>query len=189
MSTIDETTDDIADESPGLDPATFDLDAWIGGATATVRAVTLHQRSDLVGEVEALQRELRIAESISDEDRGMNDPSPEGVRQRLEELAREFERSAVTFKIEGRSDEARERIEKRLKKQDVKDQKTITLHQLADAIIEPAGVTPEILRKLGDKSEPQLKMLLVAYAYACGEPPKVDVPFSNGSSGSRKRDR
>lgn len=181
--------DFVTDESSELDPDTFDLDAWIGGATATVRAVTLYQRPDLIAEVDRLKEELRIAETISDEDRGMNDPTPDGVRQQLTEVARQWEASRLTVKIEGRSDEAREKIAKRLKKQGVTDEETIVLHQLADAIIEPKGLTAEKLRKLQAVSEPQVKLLLVSAAYANGQPPRVDVPFSNGSSGSRKRDR
>ena len=119
----------------------------------------------------------------------MGDPSPEGIRGQMTDIARQWESSRLTVKIEGRSDEAREKIAKRLKKQGVTDEATVALHQLADAIIEPKGLTPEKLRKLQDVSEPQVKLLLVSYAYACGQPPRVDIPFSNDSSGGRKRDR
>jgi hypothetical protein len=181
--------DDVAaDETPDLDPATFDLNAWISGARGTVRAVTIYQRPDLVGRVDELSRELRLAELVPAEDRGMNDPTPEGIRRELEQVAREFERSGLTIKIEGRSDEARDRIKKRLKKQGVSDEETVLFHQLADAIVEPQGVTPEFLRTLGEKSEPQLKKLLVASGLANYEPPKVDVPFSSASSQGRKRE-
>ena len=177
----------VVDASPDLDPATFDLDAWINGATSTVRAVTLYQRPDLMAEVDALQRELRIAEAIPDEDRGMNDTTPAGIRSQLEQTAREFERSALVFKVESRSDGHRERIAKHLKKQGITDENEVVLHQLADAIIEPKGVTVDFLRKLQDRSEAQVKLLVVASTYANTEPPRVTVPFSNGSSGSRKR--
>jgi len=176
------------DVTPELDPESFDLDAWIGGVTGTVRAVTLYQRSDLLGVIDELQRELRIAEQVPAEDRGMNDPGPDSIRQRIEQAAREFEASGVVFKVEGRSDEARDRIKKRLKKQGVTDEETVVLHQLADAIIEPKGVTPEFLRKLQDRSEAQLRMLLVAMGKAAIEAPKVDVPFSSASSQGRRRE-
>lgn len=179
--------DVTTDDTPDLDPATFDLDAWIGGVTGTVRAVTLYQRSDLLGQIDELQRELRIAEQVSSEDRGMNDPTPDGIRQRIEQAAREFEASGAVFKVEGRSDESRERIAKRLKKQGVTDEETVVIHQLADAIVEPKGVGPEFLRKLGERSEPQLRMLMVAMGRANFEPPKVDVPFSSASSADRKQ--
>lgn len=187
-SDIDDVDDvGIVDASPELDPATFDLDAWIGGATSTVRAVTLYQRPDLVGVIDELQRQLRLAEMVADEDRGMNDPTPDGIRGEIERVAREFEKSGLLVKIEGRTDEARDRIEKRLKKQNVTDKETVVLHQLADAIIEPKGVTPEFLRKLQAVSEPQLKTLLVAAGLASLEPPKVDVPFSRASSADRRQ--
>lgn len=188
VDTEDMTDDVIADVTPELDPAAFDLDAWISGATPTVRAVTLYQRPDLLGEIDALQRQLRIAEQVGDDDRGMNDASPDGIRGQLEQVARDFEASALTFKVQGRSDEARDRIKKRLKKQGVTDEETVVLHQLADAVIEPAGVTPEQLRRLQEASEPQLKMLLTAASLAHYQPPAVDVPFSSGSSRGRKRE-
>ena len=181
--------DTIADETPQLDPKTFDLTAWINGATSTVRAVTLYQRPDLVAQVDELQRQLRVAEAIPEDDRGMNDATPQGIRQRLEQVAKEFEASALVFKVEGRSDEAREKIAKKLKKQNVTDEYEVALHQLADAIGEPKGVTVEFLRVLSDRSESQLKKLNATFLAANFVAPQVDVPFSNGSSDSRRRDR
>lgn len=182
-------TDGITDATPELDPETFDVNEWLSGVTGTVRAVTIYARPDLAGAAEELQRELRLAEMVSDEDRGMNDPAPEAIRRQLEEVARDFEASGRVFKVQGRSDEARDQIAKRLKKQGVTDEETIVLHQLADAIIEPAGVTVGALRALQEASEPQLKMLLVASGMANFQPPAVDVPFSSRSSQDRKRPR
>lgn len=180
---------EITDETPELDPATFDLNAWINGVAGTVRAVTLYQRSDLLGAIDQLQRELRLAELVPDEDRGMNDPTPDGIRRQIEQTAREFEASALVFKVQGRSDEAREQIAKKLKKKGVTDEYEVVLHQLVDAIMEPKGVTVDFLRSLSERSEPQLKMLLTAASLANFQPPKVDVPFSSASSPSRRRDR
>lgn len=180
-------TDPIADQTPELDPETFDLDAWIGGVTSTVRAVTLYQRPDLLGEIDKLTRELRIAEQVPAEDRGMNDPTPDGIRRQIEAMASEFEKSGVTFKVEGRSDEARERIAKRLKKQGVTDEYDVVLHQLEDAIVSPKGVTISFLRTLAEKSETQLKMLLTVASLANFQPPAVAVPFSSKSSTDRKQ--
>lgn len=190
MTSSEPTTDEpITDESPELDPATFDLHAWIGGATATVRAVTLYQRTDLLADVDTLQRELRIAEAVPEEDRAMGDESPDSIRRQLEQVAREFESSALVFKVEGRSDGHRDRIAKKLKKQGIDDEYEVTLHQLADAVVAPAGVTVDFLRKLGEVSEAQLKLLLTGSSLASFQPPRVDVPFSPASSGNRKQRR
>lgn len=181
------TDDAIVDASPALDPATFDLTAWINGATSTVRAVTLYQRADLLAEVDELNRQLRLAESIPEGDRGMGDPSPQGIRRKLEQVAGEFQASAVVFKVESRSTDARERIAKRAKKQGVTDENEVVLHQLVDAIKEPAGVTVEHLRTLNERSEAQVRLLMTAASMANVQAPRVDVPFSSESSGSRKR--
>lgn len=181
--------DHIEDVTPVPDPATFDLNAWINGVTGTVRAVTLYQRADLLAEVDELQRQLRIAERIPDEDRGLGDPTPDGIRRRLEQVAADFEKSALVFKVQGQSDEARDRIAKKLKKQGVTDEEEVVLHQLAAAVVEPKGVTVDVLRTMQERSEPQVKMLLTAASLANYAPPAVDVNFSRAGSGGRKRDR
>ena len=186
---IDTEPDTIRDESPELDAATFDLDAWIGGVTGTVRATTIYQRADLMAEVDRLQRELRIAESIDDEDRGMTDESPESIRRQLEQVARDFEASGLTVRVQGQSDGHRERITKVCKKRGIDDEYEITLHHLADAIVEPKGINVDFLRKLGERNEMQLKMLLTAASLASFQPPRVDVPFSSQPSGNRRQRR
>lgn len=181
--------DQIADASPDLDPEDFDVDEWVSGVTKTVRAVKLYRRGDLVALQDDLQQRLRVARAIPDEDRGLNDESPEAVAQELERVARDFEASAAWWKVEGRTNESRERIAKRLKKDGVTDEDVVSMHQLADAVIKPEGVTVAVLARLRESSEAQYNLLVQAYVMASGQAPRVDVPFSSGSSADRRRDR
>lgn len=195
----------ITDETPDLDEATFDLEAWIGGIESTVRAVPIRQRADLIGDIESLDYWCKILDQVPEQERSLvedeGEPLPKPLaelverldlpdgrlstlRQALLERAELFERTTVIFRVQGRSDEWRNAGEKRLKKAGVgKDD--IQLHLLAESIIEPKGVTPALLRKLGEMSEPQLKMLLVAWTLANVQPPDVNAPLSRGSSDKR----
>jgi len=174
-----------ADETAEQDAKTFQLDAWFSGVTPTFRSCTLYQRADLMARVDELTTRLRLAEAMPQEDRQLSDESPAAIRREIEELAEEFEASAITFKVQGRSDAYRDGLKKKLKKQGIEEDAQVGLHILADAIVEPRGVTVEHLQRLADVSEAQLSILFRAVALASTEAPRVDVPFSSGSSSSR----
>jgi len=182
--------DTTADETPDIDPATWDAAAWIAGATSTVRSVKLHQRADLMAVSDELQDKLRLARMIPADDRALGELSPEAILEQLEQVARQFEASAIVIKVEGRSDESRKAIEKRLTNGKTKpDEDEVTLHQLADAVIEPPGITVDFLRMLRERMQAQYQQVLLAYVQASGQPPAVTLPFSSESSSSRRRDR
>ncbi len=113
----------------------------------------------------------------------IDESSTADLRAQLEDRYRQFKTSARTFRVQGRSDQWRADAEKRLKKQGVTDETERTLRALAESIVAPAGITYEHLAHLQSVSEPQIKMLLVAWGMANHTPPRVDVPFSPGSSG------
>lgn len=185
MSEIPETfAAGITDATPDLDAETFDFEAWVAGVTPTVRAVKVYAAAHLLEQVDDLERRLRVAESIPATERGITDESPDQLRQQLLDVATQFEASAKVFKVQGRSDDYVARLKARLKEQGITDEGDVTLHQLADAIISPR-VTVDGLRRLGEVSEPQLKTLITASALANYQPPRVDVPFSSGSSKTR----
>lgn len=185
--------DESVDATPDtpLDPAAFDLGTWIAGVTATVRSCTLYQRPDLLADIDELERRLTIAGKTA-KARG-----PEGedtlddhgddvdtISAQLTNALHEFAASAVTFRVQGRTDEWRDAAEKRLKKQGIRDETEIILRQLAESVVAPAGITYEHLAHLNTVSQPQIKMLLVAWQMANVQPPRanVDVPFSPASS-------
>ncbi len=179
---------DSADETPEVDAATFDLNAWIAGVQPTVRSVTLYQRADLLAEVAELERRIKIAERAQagagpeDEDELDGGDDVESLRARLNEVLDAWAASAVTFRVQGRTDEWREQKKKELIRQGIKDETEITLRLLAQSIIAPAGITYEHLAHLNAVSQPQVKLLLVAWTTANHQPPAVTVPSSPASS-------
>lgn len=190
------TTDETA-----LDPTTFDWNGWLNGATPVTRSVTIYQRPDLLADIEEIQTRIRIEGNIPDQDRGLNDPKPEDLQQQLEQVVNEFRASSLVIRVRGRSDERQDRVSKAYRAtlpktpppgetdeelEDRKNQQAVdeTLHQLADAIVSPPGITVDHLRKLVDISETQVKMLSAASGMADKEAPRVTAPFSPKSSPS-----
>lgn len=175
------------DETPELDAETFDISTWIGGVYSTVRSVTLYQRADLLAEIDELERQVKLAETaaggVPEGEASLGgDDDVSVLRARLKQTLQEFSASALTFRVQGRSDDWREQADKRLKKEGVTDELERSLRALAESIIIPVGVKYEHLAHLMEVSEPQVKMLLVAWTMANTQVPRVSVPFSPPSS-------
>jgi len=183
-------TDEPVDVDEAPDAESFDAAAWLSGATSTVRSVTVYGRADLVAEIDELDRLARIARQVPDEDRSLGDPSPEGLEERREDVYRQWAASALTIRVEGRSDDRRAAIVKRLKKDGVtldKDGNEETLHFLADAVQSPEGLDSGWFRAFRDKSESQYRQVVQAYVTASGAPPVVTLPFFGDGSRSRRQ--
>lgn len=190
-------TDDVTSEPELPLPEDFDLDSWVRGVQATVRTVNFYQRADLIGQIEELEGRLqiaRLAEQDEGEESGMEEGSESAALEaQLRDLQKKFVDSGVTFRIEGRSETRLAAIEKEWAGRadthgKTKDEKMVfvRMHQLADAIVAPAGVTYEHLAALREASEAQVRKLLVAFGYACGQAPSVSVPTSPQSSAARR---
>jgi hypothetical protein len=178
-------------------PADFDLDSWVQGVRSTIRSVNVYQRADLLGEIDSLEQQLQVAratEASGADESGMEDNlSSEELEARLFDLQQTFVDSGVTFRIEGRSETWLNRVKKEWENHSdthgkSKDEKSVyvQLHQLAGAIIQPAGVTYEHLAALRESSEPQIRRLLVTFAMANNQAPSVTVPTSPASSATRR---
>lgn len=178
----------VLDATPVLDPDSFDVDSWLDGIEPTTRAVKVYRKPQLLGRVDELMGRLRVAESIPEDDRAMSDESPASIRQELNAVAEEFEASGRWWKVAARSDDRVQAVKDAARAADknISDHE-VELHLLADAIVEPVGVTVAHLRKLSAASEIQVKQLVVARSLANNQPPQVDVPFSPSSSGGRRQ--
>jgi hypothetical protein len=159
--------------------------------------VNVYQRADLLGEIDSLEQQLQVAratEASGADESGMEDNlSSEELEARLFDLQQTFVDSGVTFRIEGRSETWLNRVKKEWENHSdthgkSKDEKSVyvQLHQLAGAIIQPAGVTYEHLAALRESSEPQIRRLLVTFAMANNQAPSVTVPTSPASSATRR---
>ena len=175
-------------------PENFNLSEWISGVQSTVRAVNVYQRSDLIAEIDSLEGQLKTLRSIPEGERGLEEEGEENdILERMLEVHKQFVASGITFKVQGRSENWCAAKEKewsghRETNGKSKNEKRvfIQLHQLADSIIHPEGVTYELLAQLREASEPQIRKLLVAFSLACNAQPKVTVPFSQPSSGGKR---
>lgn len=179
-------------------PADFEVGAWFQGLRSTVRSVNIYQRSDLIGEIEELEQKLLIERQVAQVSELSLHESDElsDIEDELNDLRKEFVDSGVTFQIEGRSESWMNRVEKEWKNHSdthgmSKDEKNVfvRMHQLAESIVEPKGVTYEHLAALREASEPQMRKMLVAFTMACNKIPQVTVPTSPQSSESRGRRR
>lgn len=173
-------------------PADFDLAAWIAGVQSTVRSCTLYARADLLAVIEDLERRIRIEEKAAEDEDSLDGGDVEDLTEQLESAYADFVGSGVTFKVQGRSADWLRDTEKRVSKSAEanglsKDDKAelVTLHQLADAIVEPSGVTVEMLRHLREVNDPQYRKLVSTFFQACSQAPAVSVPTSPSSSASR----
>lgn len=151
------------DSSPEVTPENFDLDGWLAGIRPTRRSVKLHAEGHLIARLEEL------AERI--------DAAPEGVD--VDELIAEFERvrdqfnTGVWFTVEKRSSEWSKRFRKDLsKRHNLKpddnegDNIIATLHQLAEQIVTPTGITYQHLRDMLDANEGELNKLILTMTNA-----------------------
>lgn len=165
------TTTDEPLAQTAFGPATFDLARWVAGVVPTRRSETVYQRADLLAEIDR----IAAAEAVA----------PKGQRAALVEqataLTDQLRASGVTFVVEGRTSSWVLDTETRLKAQGVTDSTDVLLHQLAEQIVEPAGVTFEMLRRLADVAEPQVVRLVTAMTAANSAAPRIDPRFSRAS--------
>jgi hypothetical protein len=157
-------------------PQDFDLDAWLEDAERPARSVTVYQKAGLIADLDALQERIENAE-----DEEVDGPSAGGgsLRSQYAKMARQFHDSALTIRIEGRSDaEKRDLLAKH---------KGLTGTQagfivIADAIKSPK-ITPAQLEKLADKlGELQFDRIIARFHEACTELPAVSADFLPSAS-------
>ena len=189
---------DIADEPLGgidtsITPTVedFDLDAWLSGARAVRRSVTLYARGDLVGRLEEL---ATLIEQATDEDRP-------ALEDEAEQVQHTFIASGQAFTIEARSSEwvdaFRDECSKRLglklgpKTGTTKDGMEYALRMLAEQVVVPSGMTYERLKRLADIAEPEVVKLIAAQVaantQAAASVGVVTRDFSQGRSGAVPR--
>ena len=156
----------IEDATVAPRPETFDWDAFLDGVRPTRRGVRIYPQADLVARMEA------IAEQIDDMPDG---PEVDALIDDFESLKAQFH-NGVWFEVEKRSSEWVEHFRADLAKRldldlgdgtdDTKgrdeDVHTALLHQLAEQIVTPAGITYEHVKRLLDTNEGEANKLVVA---------------------------
>ena len=175
-------------------PEDFDLDSWMQGLRPTVRAYTIYQRADLLAELEDLEKQLQLLEAPDADEYTMADVVVGSLElnKQINALYQQLLDSRITFKVEARSAEwlKEKGLEvKRTKGYSAlsKDDKAamVTRHQLADAVVQPKGITVEHLERLEEVAGAQYRGLVAAFFDACTHAPQVTAPTSPSSSASR----
>jgi hypothetical protein len=152
-------------------PQDFDIDAWLEDAERPARSVTVYQKAGLIADLDALEARIENAE-----DEEVDGPSAGGgsLRSQYAKLAKQFHDSALTIRIEGRTDVEKHEI--------LAAHKDLTPTKagyivVADAIQSPK-ITAAQLEKLADKlGELQFDRIVARFHEACTEIPTVSADF------------
>lgn len=145
---VDTTVTPVADD--------FDLDAWLAGVRPTRRSVKLYPHAHLVARMEQIADTIEAAPKTQDVD---------DLIDEFEQLKTQF-RDGIWFTLEKRSSEWQHRwrkdLCKRLNLREDKDEDLaiIVLHQIAEQIVSPPGVTYNQLRTLRETNEGECNKLM-----------------------------
>ena len=174
-----ETPEVTLEDAP--DPKTFDFAAFVAGIRPTRRAVTIYSRGDLAAERDLLA--ARISES-QDAQRPAKERT--AMQKRLKEITEEITASAIDVVVEGRSSEWVSKLNQALVKDGVDDGVVRSSHIIAEQVVQPEGVTAELLEQIRKVSEPQWVALSQATTSA-NNGQGVTPDFSRGRSGTPRR--
>lgn len=158
-------------ETPeAVTPEEFDFAQWMAGAYKPTRGSTIHQRGDLIAELDRVREQIEIAEEVPVDERSLADVSPNKLRAEYADLAEQFHKSGLFVKVSGHTNEEKLEIAKKIdafiqekfKADDKSDEandyrqeqgKKLTYHLLADAIVSPklnAEQLEQLHRKIGE---------------------------------------
>lgn len=172
---------------------TFDIDAWIDGATPITHRVTLYQRGDLIAELEDIDRQIELAEAAGDAERGLDDATPDTLRLRRTQIAEEWLDSGLhlwvrPFTVARNKEIVKQGKKDRLSNEDANQlvlAKAIVRMQQGDAdpVDLPDGLPLDRLKRLQEAvGEAQSATLTRAYFQGLLEVPDVDPTSSPADS-------
>jgi len=177
----EETLEVARDATEEQDPKTFDFAAFVAGMRPVRRAVTIYARGDLAAERDLLVSRLREAEDAQ---------APAKVRaelkKQLKAVTDEISSQAIDLVIEGRTDEWKKRLNAALVEDGVTDVTVRTSYIIAEQVVQPEGVTGELLEQIRKVSEPQWSRMTFTAADA-NKGEGVGPDFSRGLSGTSRR--
>jgi len=173
-------TEGIRDVTPddALSEEKFDFAAFVAGAKPTRRAVTLYARGDLKAQLDRVAEELTLAEKAGDTKRAAQ--LRKDGKQVVDEMSAPG--AVIDVVIEGRSDDWLTRTGDALEKDGVTDEAEKVLRRVAAQVVEPEGVTYELLEQFRQVSEPQVRKVVVAATLANSQPVDVSADFLRASS-------
>lgn len=182
----------MAGEAFGLDPSTFDLDAWIDGTDRPETTVELSPHDlDYARRLAALEAQIPAAERITAENRGPNDPSPEALLAQMQELQAERAKTVLRVRVRQVTDVELAKATVAAKKSGVAEGdyylwglSVATVHPSYDGSLGaddiPPHFTPKQLKRLRDRDRSGEHMVAVLLAAANDLMRGPSVPSSPG---------
>lgn len=142
-----------------------DVDAWIGSATRTHRAVTLYQRADLIAELDDLDRRILLSTTAGD--------STAELTQEWETVAQRFANSALTVTVRGLTSAEIKllKAEALLERLELSESGA---NLIASATVEPKLTAVQVMALVDAVGEAQVLKLGQAVVAACTMPPVVN---------------
>jgi hypothetical protein len=149
------------DTTPTITPEDFSFEDFLEGVRPTRRSVLLYPRGDLIARMDEIATLIETA----DDDANVDDLIDE-----YEQVKKQF-RQGIWFTLEKRSSEWAEKFRvdtekslglKRSKDDTLSDEDatTVSIHQLAQQIVVPSGVSVASLRRLAEVNEGEFNKLV-----------------------------
>lgn len=164
-----------------LDPASFDIDAWLDGASRPETVVELHRAGHLLATLADIEARMRVAEATSPQDRSITDESPESLGEEWSRVAQEWADSALRVRVRALTTPEIKKARKAAKDAKAPEDDHV-LWVVAAGTVEPQ-LTPEQLVTLRDRiGEGELAVLSAAVLRLSNEAPKPTPPSWPGRS-------
>lgn len=184
----------MTETTEAITPEEFDFAKWLSGAYKPTRGSTVHQRGDLIAELDRLQEQIELAEDVPADERSLSDASPDRLRAEYAAVAQKFHDSGLFVKVSGHTNEEKLEIAKALDAvvaekfpaDDKSDEanayryeqsKKLTYHLVADALVSPrlsAEQLEQLHRKVG---ESEFSRITTDYQLASNSLNEPDADF------------
>lgn len=182
-------------ETPeAITPETFDFAKWLAGAYKPTRGSTVHQRGDLIAELDRLREQIGLAEDVPADERSLADVSPDRLREQYAAIAQQFHDSGLFVKVSGHTNEEKlaianaldARITERFPKDDKSDEanayrhaqaKKLTYHLLADALVSPRLNAEQLEQLHSVVGESEFERIVTDYQLASNATNEPDADF------------
>ena len=174
----------MAGEAFGLDPATFDIDAWINGVERPEVTVLLYPYDvDYQAKVAAIEQAMAAAEKVDPSNRGLDEASAEQLRLQLAELRAHRESSALPVRVRQLLDTEIAAVRRKAEAAGTKDAVGVNHWVVAEACVEPK-FTPDQLGRLRARDRSGEHMVAQLTAAVVELTRGLPVPFSPAPSGA-----
>ncbi|NOJ59760.1 hypothetical protein [Arthrobacter sp. 260] len=163
-------------------PDEFDLDGWVKGIKRPERSVTVYQRPDIIAELDELERQIKTARRVAQDDEGSlgSKRSLRALEGEYQRMAQEFSDSALTIRLRLVDADEKKRIVAKSKKGDMAD---FAGRMWSAAIISPKVTPKQALALLSSIDEVQLAAVQEKFDAMQADMPSVSADFLPRSSG------